>query len=366
MKIDINELHRLESKSLITLRKHPTAALLIANYTPKVQFDRLWDESPLLKQCRGLIVDEFGEVISRPFPKFFNLGEHQGPLPDGDFEVTEKLDGSLGILYWIPQTTDSRAAPYMPFIATRGSFDSEQARLANHILWETLGAGCMDGLNGNLPFHRGRTYLFEIIGPSNRIVVRYPEDTLRLITIIDNETGRDLPWEPQVPFDYVQRYDAASVAELASRKKDNFEGYVVRWLETDYRLKVKLDDYLRLHKVMTGATARRIWEVLAEGQSLELYLHDVPDEFATWVRATANGLLHQFDDIETDVIKEFNRIIGDDWGVAWPARKQFASLAVPSIYRDILFALYDGHDYRDKIWKRIKPKAEEPFTGETE
>lgn len=59
----IEELRKLEKEGLITLRSHDELPLFIANYTPDVQYDRLWDEHPLLTQCRGLIVDEDGEVI---------------------------------------------------------------------------------------------------------------------------------------------------------------------------------------------------------------------------------------------------------------------------------------------------------------
>ena len=42
------------------------------------------------------MVDESGNIIARPFPKFFN--EMQGKLSSEDFEVIEKMDGILLIL----------------------------------------------------------------------------------------------------------------------------------------------------------------------------------------------------------------------------------------------------------------------------
>jgi hypothetical protein len=38
-------------------------------------------------------------IVATPFPKFFNAGEHNGTIPALPFEVFEKVDGSLGILY---------------------------------------------------------------------------------------------------------------------------------------------------------------------------------------------------------------------------------------------------------------------------
>lgn len=363
--VNVVALQGLEDRGLITLREHPTASehgprVFIANYTPTVQFDKLWDIHPLLPQCRGLIFNEYGDVLARPFPKFFNLGEHVGLLPEGDFEVTEKLDGSLGIMYWLPNTSQPAAFHHYPQIATRGSFESEQAELANKLLWDVLGANCADGYNGDYPFHYGdRTYLFEILGPSNRIVVSYPEDELRLIAVIDNDTGRDMPLDDETRFfDHARRYTATSVEALAQDTQENFEGYVVRWLDTDYRLKVKLDEYLRLHKIMTGVTPRRVWEILSAGDPVEALLERIPDEFASKVRNVARSLESEYRDIEKAALVEFVRLRDRNGGSAYPSRKQFAQFASASSNRDILFALYDDKPYDHMIWKRLRPEGD--------
>ncbi|HNR56139.1 MAG TPA: RNA ligase, partial [Flavobacteriales bacterium] len=112
----------LESSGLVTVRPHNTLPLRIVNYTPQAQYSRAW--TPELLQCRGLIFDHEWNLVARPFPKFFNYEEHigdepvAGPLPSGFFTATDKLDGSLGILWrWNGHVG----------IATRGSFHSEQA-----------------------------------------------------------------------------------------------------------------------------------------------------------------------------------------------------------------------------------------------
>src|SRR4051812_16154524 len=93
-------------------------------------------------RSRGLIVDRDDNIIARPFGKFFNHGERLAAEElkslyaragkDGEgkqrlppVHVYDKVDGSLGILYW----TSSG-----PMIATRGSFQSEQAGEANKML----------------------------------------------------------------------------------------------------------------------------------------------------------------------------------------------------------------------------------------
>jgi RNA ligase len=109
---------KLEKDGLVTIRKHPLADLFIINYTAKVQYERLWTEE--LKQCRGLIVNSSGMIIQRSFPKFFNMEElDDSEIPKESYLMHEKMDGSLGILYWLND---------LPHIASRGSFESDQAK----------------------------------------------------------------------------------------------------------------------------------------------------------------------------------------------------------------------------------------------
>ena len=263
------------------------------------------------------------------------------------FEITTKIDGSMGILYgtggddW--------------HIATRGSFDSEQARVAN----ELLHLNHKDAFSW---FELDKTYLFEIVYSENRIVVDYGNKRdLILIAVLDTETGRDcnsVKYELESPFFTVEKHlGVGSIEELLSSRwqsRENFEGYVIRWLDNDYRLKVKLEEYLRLHKIMTGVTARRVWEVLAVGDSLDAYLSNTPNEFSDWVLDVAADLFNAYAAIEDESSCTFKMIFNSN-------RKTFAEQAKSYSYADILFRIYDGKAYADLIWKRIKPAIETPF-----
>ena len=88
---------------LIKVTASPYNNLLLLNYTERAQFTRSWN--PEVMACRGLIISGHPsasdvEIVARPFPKFFNYSEHQpDSIPDLPLEVTEKVDGSLVILY---------------------------------------------------------------------------------------------------------------------------------------------------------------------------------------------------------------------------------------------------------------------------
>ena len=70
MKIDITVFHNLVDRKYISVQKHETADLLIWNYSQRCQFERYW--TPETRMARGLITDSKGNIIARPFSKFFN------------------------------------------------------------------------------------------------------------------------------------------------------------------------------------------------------------------------------------------------------------------------------------------------------
>ncbi len=241
--INKEKLIRHINEKLVTVQKHPQADLYIYNYASKVQYEKLWNEITLL--TRGLILDAKMNVIARPFGKFFNFDEHkQEDIPNLPFDLFEKMDGSLGILYWLDDT---------PFIASRGSFESEQAIKATEILHNRY-AFTFARLD------KKATYLFEIIYPKNRIVVDYGStEDIFLIAKIDNITGLDMPLEEDLGFLKVKKYDGINdINQLLLLNEENKEGFVVRF-KNGFRLKIKFSEYLRLHKIITGVSNIAIW-----------------------------------------------------------------------------------------------------------
>ena len=135
--------------------------------------------------------------IARPLPKFFNLSEYQGTIPDGVPNIYEKLDGSLIILFHYQGEWE---------VASRGSFASEQAQMARVLLANyQADLGTID---------REYTYLFEIIYPSNRIVVDYGSSRrLVLLAAVHTQTGVELE-HPQLNWsDIAQTYPATTLPE---------------------------------------------------------------------------------------------------------------------------------------------------------
>ena len=81
-------LNRYHEEGLVYKQVHPTLPLTIWNYSEKVQYENLWDDVTL--QTRGLVTDDKGNVVARPFKKFFNIEEGKH-TPTEEFEVFEVL-----------------------------------------------------------------------------------------------------------------------------------------------------------------------------------------------------------------------------------------------------------------------------------
>ena len=109
----------------VRVQQHPSAPLVIHNYTEKAQYESVWNEVTLT--CRGLISAPDGTIVARPYPKFFNHGQPGAPELglDARVRVTDKADGSLGVVHF-------DGTGYA--VATRGSFASEQALHATALL----------------------------------------------------------------------------------------------------------------------------------------------------------------------------------------------------------------------------------------
>jgi RNA ligase len=332
---NIELLNQMLEAGYLEVQRHPEHNLYIYNYSPKVQYERVWNEVTLA--CRGLILNENYEIVARPFAKFFNLGEQENQvLPNEPFEVFEKMDGSLGILYWIDDK---------PFVASRGSFASEQSDKANELLYSKY-KHALDKLE------KGKTYLFEIIYPQNRIVVDYGDmEELVLLAIIDNETGLDLPLET-IGFPIVKKYHGIKdIMTLKELEEANKEGFVVKFA-SGLRYKIKFEEYLRLHRLVTQVSTISIWEYMKENQSFDEILDRVPDEFYDWVKKTVDELNTAFKEIENQCLKDFKVL---------ESRKETALYFMTCKYPSVLFSMLDKNNYAPIIWKMIRPEFQKAF-----
>ena len=339
-------------KGLLYNQAHPTLDLTIWNYTENVQYQGLWDEITLM--CRGLVTNSDGKIIARPFRKFFNIEEGKH-TPTSDFEVYEKMDGSLGILFhydgnWV--------------MATRGSFTSDQA---------VKGMEMLSNYDYN-KLHKDYTYLFEIIYPENRIVCSYDFEDVILLGMINTETGYEVDLYGEgndfrlknlinnLGFKVVKKYDGIrDYSELKGMINHDEEGFVVRFSNGD-RMKVKGEEYLRLHKIMTNVSTTAVWEMLSEGKDVLELLKDVPDEFYQKIKMYVADLRYHHYRYGDYAYKIYSYFRYGKYGdrETEPSKKEFAlhleeCKTHPKI-KALCFLMWDGKSTDKVIWNYLKPE----------
>jgi len=335
----------------VTARRHPHLPLTILNYTPKAQYEQMWDE--VTTRCRGLVVDNKGEIAANCMYKFFNYGEPNAKDIDlsGPVQVTDKLDGSMGLVAFYEDIL---------FTATRGSFESEQAQFAYDHIMKTQGyADAFHTICGN-----SVTAVVEIIYPENRIVVDYGEmrDVVLIGAIANNElsNGRQL-WIPADKFyswpgPRVEKFNAKTFEDaLRIPPRINKEGIVVYFESTGDRLKLKQQDYLIAHKFVSNLTPKNVWQQLHDGNTLENLLEMAPDEFHDTVREYVTSIQKSFDHLLKLVNIEFDKI--NRSLTPGYSRKDFALAVAKNPYRSHLFHVLDQRSdlLVESVWKAIQP-----------
>ena len=302
--------------------------LILFKYTNEAQYKGEWNFFE--RVSRGLILDVVtGEIVARPFDKFFNWFE-RGMYSNGHIvNITEKMDGSLGILY-------RHDGEYK--VATPGSFNSEQAIWATEYLAENYNLSSLDP---------DLTLLFEIIYPGNRVVVDYGRmESLVLLAARNRHTGDYLPFFPDVyqagdywGFYLPQTYtfnDVTTILEMTGIIDANSEGYVAEFSDGT-RWKFKGDRYLELHKLVTGLSFKKVLRAMQQNTLKPDILDVVPDEFLGQVKVWVDSIQDTVNATHQSICEAYDKAPRDD-------RKSFAQYVVThhhnlSLY---LFAMLDG------------------------
>ena len=364
MELDLELLAKHVNDGNIRVSHHTSEPLSIYCYTSKCVGEQKWDT--VTRMSRGLILHrDTGDIVAKGFDKFFNLREHALRLDDSGigpvnlhppFRVYDKVDGSMGISYARP--SDGKVQ-----WATKGSFHGEQASWANKF-WERY-----EGVK--LPTYRedGLQVIAEIIYPENRIVLDYGDtETLTLLAVLNRNGTQVMPdaygtppyWWPLDVVESFGEHDGLP----NPHDRDNSEGYIVLSNDGKSRVKMKNEEYLRLHGLMTGLTNKKLWQGLCEGASFDDLHRDTPEEFSEWVTDTLTKMQKEFNNIYWSTRAQYHNIVAGLGGYenATTNRKLFAEKALATKYPNLMFAQLDGKNSEQSIWKLVEPEtSESPF-----
>lgn len=245
---DLNEEHFSLRKDTFLGRK---AILINPRYS-----DDGWTNSNL--RFRSVIVDEStGDVLCQGFPKFFNFGQspelYEGPFNHDDWYLSEKIDGSLTCVTSVDGNLSVR---------TRGSFNA-LSHSTSHEFYKIF--EIYPKLKTLALLNPDKTFLFEYCSPNYVIVINHQALSFYFLGIIDKQTGRleDYPSIQDVAikndFIYTPLYNTSHVhardlngivSEIKVRRGS--EGVVLSYNNGQNRVKIKSDEYLHLHRIVSG------------------------------------------------------------------------------------------------------------------
>jgi len=194
-------------------------------------------DSPIARELRGIVFDEDGTCICRPFHKFFNVGEIQMKKtvePNwAKATFSQKWDGSI----LMPVLLDGKV-----FWKSRKSFYSDTVVKAKQF---TCQLEYLDLVMKYL--EKGQTPLFELVGPHNPLVIQYEKDDLVFLAARDMKSGHYTEFCDQFPMKWV---DVPAM--------EGVEGFVVWDTQELYKLKTKW--YMERFRVTMGKSVRSIVE----------------------------------------------------------------------------------------------------------
>lgn len=299
----------------------------------------------LVREARGIIfrTGEWEQPVCWAFNKFGNYGESYAPDIDWDTAfVTEKVDGSLMKVWWDGDW----------HISTNGCIDAFKAEISN-VKMKNFGDYFISAVEKYYDrfddFFRGlethRTYMFELVGPYNRVVVPYDEPDLYFLGARTNSSGEEFycselvagalglgKFKRPVHYSLSSLDDCIKAAEL---KTWDDEGFVVADAHNN-RVKIKSPAYVLAHFMRNNnvITRKHIIRVILENETAEFlcYAADYKD-----VLEETQGLMNAYHNIG-------NRLAESCRTTATILHKgDYARLVktFPVIFQGLLFMNYD-------------------------
>src|SRR6056297_271603 len=329
---------------------------------------RMIPKGVMRRELRGIIFDRSGKLISRPFHKFFNIGEreetqlHNIDL-SGDHVIMEKMDGSMirPLRYF-----DEHGSEVIKLGTKMGITDTA---LEAEAYFETLSQGdryAMAHFMVNMT-RQGLTPLFEFVSPDNRIVIEYDQANLVLLAIRDNRTGDYLEMDrvcklasaDNITVVHMYGQVEASLDEYVARQRgrDGREGDIIRFAD-GHMLKIKNDWYVRIHKVKDKIrTDRHILSLVLENEIDDVLPHLDERDFARVREYEAD-----FHAAFRSKVREIEFAARDAWLAANFNKKTLATETLPKSEIDkgdwqFVFKYADGKDdFYAMVMDRVRSK----------
>ena len=298
------------------------------------------------RECRGLIFDKEGNLISRPFHKFFNVNERpetQSSEIDisAPHTIMEKMDGSM--IRPVPLNGSFRLGTKMG--VTDIAEDAE--KLLNEERIQFIEIMIADN----------KTPIFEYVAPDNQIVLPYETADLVLLAIRDNLNGEYIPFNRHVPLNVVPVYgsvnESLSDYIVKARERENREGDIIRFAD-GHMIKIKNDWYVRIHKTKDLIRSdRNIADIIVNEQ-----LDDVLPLLDAADLETVRAYERRFDAALNNVLGRLEGLVTLARVLHGGVKKDVAINFVPNLLNKedapFIFSALDGKELRPLVINKIR------------
>lgn len=301
--------------------------------------------NPIVQEARGIIFKkgQWENPVCWAFNKFGNYGE--GWVKDIDWDtafVSEKVDGSLMKVWWDNEWK----------ISTNGTIDAFKADLGD-VRMPNFGEYFIDTLldyyNNSTEFYNtldeDKTYMFELVGPYNRVVIPYEQSDLYFLGARNKYTGEEFNCSPLSAgalnmglFKLPKQYPLRSINDCvnaASTFNWDEEGFVACDAQFN-RVKIKSPAYVLAHFARNNNVINRkhLINVILTNEVEEFlcYAADYKEELEK-----VQGLMKAYCKVGDQIVKSCQRLydIPKKTYAAWVQ-------TLPKIYQDLAFRNYNN------------------------
>lgn len=322
-----------------------------------IKYNQLFSDfkKPMVREARGIIIQKKGckyRLVRIAFTKFFCAGDPNAKRDlyklahRKQWFVEEKIDGSLITLAWWGGKWH---------VSTSGNIDAYEAPLSFATgdiqnfgkLFEYASKGKIDYEQLNKRF----TYIFELVGLENKVVVPYEVEDIYYLGRRNNNTLLEVPYfedncagvenckRPKCRVVDINKNPKKIIKELQrevnsfTKDQEHFEGYVISDSSLKTRVKMKSSKYLELSSQKGDGvfSARKILLMIKDHKD-----DDVLSSFPEYKP--------QFDDIRNKLSNwmiELKNDIDEMKSLKFESRKDLAIWAKEKSFSSILFSAYN-------------------------
>ena len=305
------------------------------------------------RECRGLIFDRDGNLMSRPFHKFFNVNEREETQAhcvdiSQPHVIMEKMDGSM----IRPIFVDGHLRLATKMGVTEVAMQAEAWLAAQDpILKQWMAIMMIQDI----------TPIFEWVSPFNQIVLAYETADLVLLALRHNITGEYLdvgdPKDDKL-WTVVPQYGsvAGNLADYIARQRgaEGREGDIIRFAD-GHMIKVKNDWYVRIHKTVDRIVFDRNIVALILNEEVDDVVPMLPKVQADRVRVFERRFAERLHAVVENYERYWNTVVASGLD-----RKRYAQEWMPSIKGNdpfaaaYVFGRFGGRDGRQMILDHIE------------